>query len=790
VYDSATGEELAGIKGQHVYLAVKNASDIKRAGDVLFKRAWLAGLGRIEIAQNGAQLVRGLIDAAVWQPSRLDFAAGAVCGEGIERRPPDGVFSEGGLLDTESVILNLTPDEERQYSEMVHTAKGRTLQASTQQREHHIENVALAQGTNTEVVRARYDLAEDKGVLGNDFQIELAYDRGTINVADILCNAEKYHGTVCLDPLEPDYNNRHPVGKIYNDSKGAFIDSKAHGGRVFTLGSMAALVFLERASDGATFKDLMAEVRRDACDLSEATALLTRITDGPFNEPERVLLRAELEGGLKDAKRLTPEIKALIHGDKPQDAPQAPQVIGPVVALPDITPLCGLGFKRLLQATGVHGQNAEAMMTEVFGERLGAMGGALRWWSGCSWDAVGDEDLKRFAIRALAPLHDKMPNVNGTVEALHIVAPAQNAPARDRRVYFKNCVINVESGEVSPHHRDNGNTATLSVELDHNAVCPAWHKFLSDIFGGTPDEADRTMLLQEIMGWAMLRDDLNVQKVIAFDGASRAGKGVVFEVLQEILGSGMSGAASFQNLHNGKTQSAFIHKDVIFDYEAKPPASNLIPPCIGFLNKLASNENVSIEMLHKQQPWEGRLNAKFMIACNGIPAMMDSSGASANRFQVLMFLRSFYGNEDFGLADRLRGEAVGIARWALEGARRLVLNRGRFTQPATSQVAAGDLQATNKPMDDFLNEYVVFGLEEKCHVSDLWAAYQLWSNDTNTKGCSKATFLRSFRQSVLGDDRVERKDSLRIDGKVSTGYVGISAKSPIVDAAFKPTLVK
>lgn len=790
VFDTSTGEELAGLKGQHIYIAVKDVADVPRAGGVLFKRMWLAGHGRIELAQNGAQLVRGLIDSAVWQPSRLDFAAGAVCAPGLERCPPPGLAVEGGLLDTRAALPDLTTDEERRFAELVHAAKGHTQQASADQREKHIHDVAGQQGVTPDEVRARYDVAEEKGILANDFPIELAYGRGTVTVADILCNPDQYHNVVCLDPLEPDYNNRHPVGKIYNDSKGAFLDSKAHGGRVFTLGSIAALVFQQQASGGATFKDLMADVRRDACDLSEVQGLVERIDSGPFCEMEITLLRAELEGSLKEAKRLTPEVKAMLHGAKVADRStgKGPQTIGPPIALPEVVELRNLGYKRLAQATAVHGQNAEAMMAEVFGNRLSTIDGSLRWWSGCSWDAVCDDDLKRFTMRALAPLNDKMPNVNGTVDALHVVAPMRPPAARDRRIYFKNCVIDVDTGNTYAHSRDNGNTGTLSVELDHYAACPQWHAFLAVIFGNSPDEADRISLLQEIMGWAMLRDDLNVQKVVALDGASRAGKGVVFEVLQEILGEGMSGTASFQNLDDGKTQSAFIHKDVMLDYEAKPPTSYLVPQCIGFLNKLASNEPVSVQLLRKQQPWEGRLNAKYLIACNGIPAMMDSSGASANRFQVLMFTRSFYGREDFGLAGRLKAEATGVARWALEGARRLVVNGGRFTQPESSRVAADDLQATNKPMEDFINDYVVFGPDEKCITADLWGAYRIWANDTNTKSCSKAIFLRSFRQAVLGNDQIERKDSLRIDGKVSTGYLGISVRSMVTDA-FKPQVI-
>lgn len=150
IYDATTGEELEGLKGQRVYLAVRDVADAPRAGQVLFKRLWLAGHGRIELAANGAQLVRGPVDASVWQPSRLDFAAGAVCAQGLVRNPPPGLAIEGPLLDTRATLPDLTADEERAYAQLVYAAKEFTLAASSAKREQHIHEVAHQQGATPE----------------------------------------------------------------------------------------------------------------------------------------------------------------------------------------------------------------------------------------------------------------------------------------------------------------------------------------------------------------------------------------------------------------------------------------------------------------------------------------------------------------------------------------------------------------------------------------------------------------------------------------------------------------
>ena len=79
IVNSDTGEDLTGLKGQRLYLIADDARDIPRAGKALVESLWAAGHGRIEASKSGQLLERTIVDAFVWQPNRLDFAAGAHC---------------------------------------------------------------------------------------------------------------------------------------------------------------------------------------------------------------------------------------------------------------------------------------------------------------------------------------------------------------------------------------------------------------------------------------------------------------------------------------------------------------------------------------------------------------------------------------------------------------------------------------------------------------------------------------------------------------------------------------
>ncbi len=78
VYHSKTDKRYPGSLGRHIYVLVRDASDIKRALSVLHDRLWLAGFGYYVVGAAGQLLDRSLIDASVYGPERLVFEGAPV----------------------------------------------------------------------------------------------------------------------------------------------------------------------------------------------------------------------------------------------------------------------------------------------------------------------------------------------------------------------------------------------------------------------------------------------------------------------------------------------------------------------------------------------------------------------------------------------------------------------------------------------------------------------------------------------------------------------------------------
>ena len=257
LYNSETGERFPGSGGLHVYLFVRDGEDIPRFLEALQKRAWLAGLGWIMVAGRGALLTRSIVDVSVGQPERLVFegpplVVSPLAQDHAARQP---VAREGDLLDTRAACLPLTRDEESCFDGLVAVAK----QAAKPEAEAVVEKAAgeLARDRGIEIEAAR---AVVRSSLAGDLTSRdvLVFDDpgiGSISVAEVLADAERFQGQTLADPVEgPRYGRG--KAKIFRNSDGSVIvNSFAHGGCSYRLAHDAAYIQarMNEAGEGAPF---------------------------------------------------------------------------------------------------------------------------------------------------------------------------------------------------------------------------------------------------------------------------------------------------------------------------------------------------------------------------------------------------------------------------------------------------------------------------------------------------------------------------------------------------------
>lgn len=233
------GDEIRGITGQRIYLLVRDAADIPRAGAVLAQKAWAAGHGYYLVSKSGALLERCLFDTSVWQPERLDFCGPSDCTDGLTRKMPATEVMGEGLLDTRATLPDLDQKARAQVSKLKAIEKALLQPEQAEVHESYITERApkLAELTGVDLEQATRTLraATESHALLADFVLQ--HRDGHVTVNDLLNDPEKWQHHGFLDPLEPEYqptNDRIARAELFGGGQ-PYLRSFAHGGQRYTL---------------------------------------------------------------------------------------------------------------------------------------------------------------------------------------------------------------------------------------------------------------------------------------------------------------------------------------------------------------------------------------------------------------------------------------------------------------------------------------------------------------------------------------------------------------------------
>jgi hypothetical protein len=283
-------QDLTGLRGQRFYVPVRDAADIERAGRELMNRLWTLGFGRFDVSSSGVLLERSLFDRSVWQPSRIDFAAGADCGPGLrqERGLPVRIGPKNNqLLDTRNAIPPLTHEETQQAKDNKHRCKESVADEAERIRTNYRQDRArTVRQTDPACTQAAAEAvvtrAIEHQVLEGPWRITVEIKSGElvdVSVAEVLARPEQYDGKLTLDPIEPTYDGVRLVGKLFLSDGKPNLYSFAHGGCNYRLRvSIPEIQLIQGRTIVAA--DTLLEVLRDTSDLFDFGDDLVRVGTG------------------------------------------------------------------------------------------------------------------------------------------------------------------------------------------------------------------------------------------------------------------------------------------------------------------------------------------------------------------------------------------------------------------------------------------------------------------------------------------------------------------------------
>lgn len=275
--------EIAVLRGLRVYIAVADASLVPAAGKALIDRLWAEGHGRVVVGRAGQALERTLIDAAVWQPERLDFAAAPIVDPPLQLLDSDSRYYGDSCPPFDLRCITADGAVRARAGKARKAAKRDRRGECDDARERWIEEhaSALAARRNRKIADAQRALrrAAKSHELTAEFELQMA-DGKVVTVDEILRNPARFHDSRCADPLEPDYGDDPRIAYVCaRPGIAPYIYSHAHGGQRYKLVRRPVRIEM-RAGQEATATDVALDALRQRGDVYEyGTGSLARVDD-------------------------------------------------------------------------------------------------------------------------------------------------------------------------------------------------------------------------------------------------------------------------------------------------------------------------------------------------------------------------------------------------------------------------------------------------------------------------------------------------------------------------------
>ena len=428
--------------------------------------------------------------------------------------------------------------------------------------------------------------------------------------------------------------------------------------------------------------------------------------------------------------------------------------------------------------------------------RLGVRNaGAWYQFDGRCFVRLDDEDIRNVAWRFLGqartlggdddnpkivPFKPSQGDVSGTVDALKSVLgigelqapawmPGSEGPDPRDLIIMKNGILNAATGGLSEHTPRLFSVNALPFEFDAAAECPLWLGFIEQLWSG---DTESQQLLQDWFGYC-LTNDTRLQKFMMCVGPRRSGKGTIGRVLGDLLGHANTIGPTLASMCDKHGLEEWQGKLVAIIGDARGGGKEPKLVLERILN-IVGEDKVTVPRMYKTAV-SVRLPTRITILSNELLRLGDSSNALVGRMLVLKMTRSFHGEEDINLADKLACELPGILNWALAGRRRLT-QRGRFVQPGNSLALLKDIQEANDPVGTFVDEYCE---TDPSYEETQAVIFQGWQAFCRAQNCP-AGVLSVFSKNLAATKGFEHYRP-RVNGRQVLTYKGLRLQKSIAE---------
>lgn len=308
------------------------------------------------------------------------------------------------------------------------------------------------------------------------------------------------------------------------------------------------------------------------------------------------------------------------------------------------------------------------------------------------------------------------------------VKPAE-MDANPYRLNCQNGTLNLHTGELDPHRREDRITKLAPVDYDPSAECPRWLAFLGQIFGG-----DETLIrfLQRAAGYA-LTGDTGERVIFVFWGSGGNGKSTLLEVLRAALGDYALRTPTETLLAK---KEGGVPNDV-----ARLRGARLVTASEtedgkrfseAFIKDLTGGDTISARFMRAEW-FDFKPECKVFLGTNHKPVIKGTDNAIWDRLRLVPFAVTIpMEQRDKGLRERLMAELPGILTWAVQGC--LEWQEEGLGMPSAVSAATATYRSEMDVLGAFFEDRCLIANGVRASAGELYKAYTDWCEKNGERG--------------------------------------------------------
>ncbi len=364
---------------------------------------------------------------------------------------------------------------------------------------------------------------------------------------------------------------------------------------------------------------------------------------------------------------------------------------------------------------------------------------------------IGDPDRRSAAIRYALRCESKKAIEAAVGLAKHDLEIAISHDALDANPWLLNCkngTIDLKSGKLRDHRREDLLTKVAPVDFDPAATCDRFARFVSEIMAG--DEAC-TLFLHRFLGYCLTGDVR--EHILAFwHGGGGNGKSLLALIVLAVMGD-YAGKAAPDLLFKGDstnrhpTEQADLHGLRLVLCNETTGGRSWDE---GTVKDLTGGDVIRARRM-REDFWEYTPTHKLVVFGNRKPRIRCVDTAIERRLRLVPFGVSFVGREDKDLSRALMGELSGVLRWLVEGC--LAWQANGIPESKAVNDATRSYLRDEDTLGQFLNSECVFTTEAKVTRKEVRDRYVAWSEARGEHPVSAKNLAEALRKGGA----VERK---------------------------------